>query len=70
MKLFLNSKRCIACGLCVQQHPELFELDDQGIAHFKKNLENSSLELDSQEIKKLKPVINNCPGRAFKIERS
>lgn len=70
MKLFLNSDRCIACGLCIQEHPEIFELDDAGIAHLKKNLiKSTSLELNLPEIRLLSSTINNCPGRAFEVKK-
>ncbi|BDR56543.1 ferredoxin [Xylocopilactobacillus apis] len=70
MKLLLDSKRCIACGLCLREHPELFDLDDRGIAHFKKNLtSDSSVEIDSKKAKDLRSTITNCPGKAFRIDR-
>ena len=68
-KLFLNSNRCIACGLCTQEHPELFKLDDKGIAHLKKELNNcSKMEISDLQISELKSTISKCPGRAFSIE--
>lgn len=69
MQLKLNSQRCIACGLCFRQHPDLFQLDDQGIAHFKKELTpNDALIISRKQIKDLRVIINHCPGRAFEIK--
>ncbi|MGL5900829.1 MAG: ferredoxin [Lactobacillaceae bacterium] len=68
MQLNLISQRCIACGLCFREHPEIFTVDDKGIAHFKKELTTKDyLTLNSSQIKQLRTTITNCPGHAFYI---
>lgn len=58
MKVKVNQDRCIACGYCVGTIPEVFEFDDNGLAH-------SINDVPEEKIEDVKEAIKFCPGSAI-----
>ena len=58
MKVKVNQDRCIACGYCVSTIPEVFEFDDNGLSHAKK-------EVPKEKEEDVKEAFNFCPGSAI-----
>ena len=59
VKLKVNSKACIACGLCVNSYPETFEFDAEGKA---------VVVGDEVDETVADEAINNCPAAAIEKE--
>ena len=60
MKVKIDENLCTACGLCVDNCPEIFEMNDTA---FVKN-ENVPAELEE----KVKDAAENCPVEAITIK--
>lgn len=54
MKVEIDKEGCIACGLCAELCPSVFELDDEGLAFVK---EQPSFEVEEMA----KEVAESCP---------
>lgn len=62
MKVKVNEDRCIACGGCVSILPEVFEFNDNGLAHATK-------EVPEDKVKVAKEAMQFCPGSAIEEEK-
>ncbi|MEM5815616.1 MAG: ferredoxin [Candidatus Aenigmatarchaeota archaeon] len=60
MKVEVDKKRCIGCGLCVSMLPEVFEFDDDG----KSSVKNPS----GAPLEKIKEVAGMCPVKAIIVK--
>ncbi len=60
MKVSVDSGKCIGCGLCVNSCPDVFELNDSGIAQVKSEANLSSCDL--------KEIASQCPVEAIIVE--
>lgn len=49
-------ENCISCGLCVEEAPVNFEMDDDGLAFVKKQ------PADASEIEASTSALENCPA--------
>lgn len=57
-KITIDTDKCVGCGLCEQSCPEVFELNDEGLATVK-----------SQEVNdNVKEAVEQCPVEAIRIE--
>lgn len=56
-KVSVDVSTCVGCGLCEQSCPEVFKIEDDGIAHVKAN---SCSQHNLQE------VAQQCPVTAIK----
>ena len=59
-KLNIIPEKCIACGLCYLNYPEVFDCNDDGIAFVKK--ESTDRQQDDST-----PAVFQCPTRAIEI---
>ena len=58
-KVTVDETTCVGCGLCEQNCPNVFEMQNDGFAHVKKFTEP---DCDLQEI------VDQCPVNAIKVE--
>ena len=59
MKLEVNKDLCIGCGACQAVCPEVFEIEDDGLAHAKVDVVDSKFEEDAIDAKE------GCPTGAI-----
>lgn len=62
MKVKVDVKKCLGCGMCINLCPAVFEFKE-GKSSVKKNV---SIEKNKQCINQ---VISLCPAQAIKIEK-
>lgn len=62
MKVCVDVEVCTGCGPCVDICPEVFEMNDEGIAIVKMNPVSSELEDSCRE------AADSCPTDAISIE--
>ncbi len=63
MKAKINKNACIGCGSCAAICPEVFEIDDEGIAKVTVESINENQLNDATE------ASENCPTSAIEIEK-
>ncbi|MCR4434757.1 MAG: ferredoxin [Clostridiales bacterium] len=62
MKARVDREKCIGCGLCTNICPEVFELDEEGLARVKvSEIPESSAEAAGE-------AADSCPAEAISIE--
>ncbi|RZI48914.1 ferredoxin [Lactococcus kimchii] len=66
MKIKIISDKCIACGLCHLQAPEVFDYYDNGIVKFYDTETSIQNFPDSST---LQAAVKTCPTGALKIEK-
>lgn len=59
MEVVIDANTCIGCGLCASNCPEVFQMQDDNLAHIIANLCNQH---------DLKEVSGQCPVEAIKVE--
>ncbi len=62
MKAIVDQDTCTGCGLCPETCPEVFELNDDGLAFAKVD----QIPLDAEE--SAKEAAESCPVEAITIE--
>lgn len=62
-QLEVISEKCIACGKCYLNFPQVFDCTDEGIAFVKK-------ESSPEEQKSSERAIHDCPTKAIKWSHS
>lgn len=62
MKAYVDKEACIGCELCVEICPEIFEMEDDGLAVAKDSEIPEDLLGDAQEAEE------SCPTDAITIE--
>lgn len=60
MKLSVNQEKCIACGKCYLNYPDVFDCNDEGIAHV---IKKSSPQQQAESER----AIYECPTRAIEV---
>jgi len=50
---------CVGCGLCEQNCPEVFKVEDDGLAH---------VVGDGEGVASLPEVVEQCPVNCIKVE--
>lgn len=72
MKVRVEREKCISASSCVAILPEVFELDDEGIAIIKKEVVNPDGTIRIDEVKVTKQTLldaaKSCPTEAIIIE--
>ncbi|WP_124057436.1 ferredoxin [Vaginisenegalia massiliensis] len=58
MDFYINRDKCIACGKCYLNFPQVFDCDDEGIAYVK-------AEANQKQILTSQDAIYQCPTRAI-----
>ena len=59
MKVKVNQEKCIGCGACPSLVPEVFDFNDNGLAHAIVDVVPNELEEQAKE------AIVNCPVEAI-----
>ena len=59
MKARVNQELCVGCGLCASMNPEVFQMDENGLATAVKETEDEAL---------LQESIDSCPVSAISKE--
>lgn len=59
MKVNVNKDKCFGCGACQAIVPEVFDIDDDGLAF----VTVDSVPQDKEE--ETKEAVNNCPAEAI-----
>jgi ferredoxin len=62
MKAKVDQDACLGCGVCTDICAEVFEADDEGKAHVKRDPVPADLEESCRD------AANQCPESAIKIE--
>lgn len=63
-KIIVNKNKCIGCGACEGFEPDVFELNDEGLAEaIKENYD----ELDTEVKENVDDAAANCPTSAIKV---
>ncbi len=62
MNVSVDKVKCISCGLCIQECPEVFEWGDDNLAQAKINPVPADLEENVRE------AASNCPTEAITID--
>ena len=62
MKGFVDKNICIGCGLCPTVCPEIFEMDDDGLA------KASESEITDALVDSAKDAEDQCPVNAITVE--
>ena len=62
MKVCVDAEACSGCGPCVDICPEVFELDEEGIAVVK------VAEVPTELCEACREAVENCPTDAIAIE--
>lgn len=60
-KLYVKSQKCIVCGKCYLNYPEIFDCDDEGIAYVKQQ--------PASNIQR-HPAMFECPTKAIQYDDS
>lgn len=64
MKVKVNQEACIGCGACQALVPDIFEIDDNGLAVAK------DIEIDEQ-LEEVMDAVEGCPTSAIeKIDKN
>ena len=61
MKVKVDEETCIACGLCAETCPEVFEVNDDKVSV-------KVGEVPKDVIKTCREAVENCPVEAIQIE--
>lgn len=61
--LKIKSEKCIACGKCYLNFPEVFDCSDDGIAFVQE-------EISQEQIKDAQRAIYECPTRAIELSET
>lgn len=61
MKACVDKEKCIGCGLCASIAPEIFEMEDDGLAGVVGEV-TDSYEAEAKEAEV------SCPAEAIKVE--
>ncbi len=64
----LVPERCIACGLCQIEAPDIFDYDEEGIVLFAQEPEAHQQFVTEAETEYVKKVYQKCPVRAILLE--
>jgi ferredoxin len=71
VKITINQKDCIGCGLCSSLAPEIFENDEKDFkAKLKSNgslTETASFELPDEQSRQVKEAVEGCPVQVINI---
>lgn len=60
MKVKVEQEKCIGCGACPSLVPEVFDFNDDGLAHTIVDIVPEGLEAQTKE------ALENCPVEAIK----
>ena len=60
MKVTVEQTKCIGCGACPSLVPEVFDFNDEGLAHTIVDIVPKELEEQTKE------AVENCPVEAIK----
>lgn len=63
MKFKVNKDLCIGCGACQALSPEVFEIEDDGLATAKKEADNENTKEEAID------AMENCPTSAISEEK-
>jgi ferredoxin len=62
MRAFVDKETCIGCGLCPDICPEVFHMEDDGLAASK------DMELSGDVLESAKEAEEQCPVIAIKVQ--
>ena len=76
VRVWIEHKLCTGDGLCVQTAPDVFEFDDEGIAHVKQEADGELLRGDGEQADvpsalrlDVIDAADGCPGNCIHVVR-
>ena len=66
VKVKINQNSCIGCGTCAIICPEVFEINEDGVAQIKGDGGVSEVEIENKEV--LDKATESCPVNAIEKE--
>lgn len=62
MKVQVDQEKCIGCGMCIDTINEVFDYNDEGLAHVIKK------EIEEENIEEVEQAAESCPTGAIEIK--
>lgn len=63
----INRETCIGCGNCEEVDPDIFELDEDGLAFVKIDQNQGSVPLPEDKGDNLAEAMEDCPSDSVRI---
>ncbi len=62
MKAFVDKEACIGCELCTTDYPEIFSMEDDGLAVA------IEAELSEDQVSDAQEAVDSCPTEAISVK--
>ncbi len=63
----IDQEACIGCGNCEGLAPDIFDLDDEGLAFVKTDQNQGSVPISEDKVEQLEEALEECPTDAIKV---
>lgn len=63
----INQETCIACGNCEGIAPDIFDLDDSGIAFVILDQNQGTIPIPEDKVDTLEEAMEECPTESIKV---
>ncbi|SFB15824.1 ferredoxin [Lentibacillus halodurans] len=63
----INQETCIGCGNCEEIAPDIFDLDEDGIAFVKADQNQGSVPITEDQLDNLIEAIEECPTDSVRL---
>ncbi|MFD1426690.1 ferredoxin [Kroppenstedtia sanguinis] len=63
----VNQETCIGCGNCEESAPDIFDLDEEGLAFVKLDQNQGTVPVPEEQMDRLLEAIEDCPTDSIRI---